>query len=66
MAKGQLMVSVAGIRGVVGDTLTPELVLDYVLAYAGERAGETVVLGGDTRLSRCCSTLFPKASVSTR
>lgn len=54
MAKhgGQLMVSVAGIRGVVGDSLVPEVVLDYALAFASERAGQTVVLGGDTRLSR--------------
>jgi phosphomannomutase len=46
------MVSVAGIRGVVGDTLTPEVVVDYASAFAAERAGQTVVLGGDTRLSR--------------
>lgn len=52
MAKGQLMVSVAGIRGVVSDTLTPEVIVDYVQAFASERAGETIVLGGDTRLSR--------------
>ncbi|MBN1475670.1 phosphoglucosamine mutase [Candidatus Sumerlaeota bacterium] len=52
MARGQLMVSVAGIRGVVADTLTPEVVLSYAQAFAAERAGKTVVVGGDTRLSR--------------
>ncbi len=52
MPRTQLMVSVAGIRGVVGDTLTPELVTDYTLAFAAERAGGTVIVGGDTRLSR--------------
>lgn len=55
MAKGHgqhLMVSVAGIRGVVGESLVPEVALDYALAFASERAGETIVVGGDTRLSR--------------
>jgi phosphomannomutase len=52
MAKGELMVSVAGIRGVVGDTLTPEVVLSFAQAFAGERAGKTVIVGGDTRPSR--------------
>ena len=50
--KGQLMVSVAGIRGVVADTLTPEVITEYVTAFASERAGQPVVVGGDTRLSR--------------
>jgi phosphomannomutase len=48
----QLMVSVAGIRGVVGESLVPEVALDYALAFASERAGKTIVVGGDTRLSR--------------
>ena len=29
----KLMVSVAGIRGIVGDSLTPSVIVDYVKAF---------------------------------
>ena len=59
MAKSRLMVSVAGIRGVVGETLTPEVVLDYALAFAGEHeAGD-----GYTILVRFCPTWDPSRLV---
>lgn len=47
-----LMTSVSGVRGVVGDTLTPETVIKYVQAFAEPRAGHTVVVGGDPRVSQ--------------
>ncbi len=46
------MTSVSGVRGVVGDTLTPETVIKYVQAFAEPRAGHTVVVGGDPRVSQ--------------
>ncbi|MBX7246486.1 MAG: phosphoglucosamine mutase [Candidatus Sumerlaeaceae bacterium] len=46
------MISVAGIRGIVGDSLVPEEFLRYVLAFATLVEGGPVVLGGDSRLSR--------------
>ena len=50
MAK--LMISVAGIRGVVGDSLVPEEFLKLTAAYATTRKERTIVVGGDTRPTR--------------
>lgn len=46
------MISVAGIRGIVGDSLLPEEFLRYVLAFATTLDGGPVVVGGDSRISR--------------
>lgn len=46
------MISVAGIRGIVGDSLLPEEFLGYVLAFGTLIEGGPVVVGGDSRLSR--------------
>ena len=46
------MISVAGIRGIVGESLVPEEFLRYVLAFATLIEGGPVVVGGDSRLSR--------------
>jgi phosphomannomutase len=46
------MISVAGIRGIVGDSLTPESFLRYVLAFGTLIEGGPVVVGSDSRLSR--------------
>lgn len=46
------MISVAGIRGIVGDSLLPEEFLRYILAFATLIDGGAVVVGGDSRLSR--------------
>jgi phosphomannomutase len=46
------MISVAGIRGIVGDSLLPEEFLRYVLAFATTLDGGPVVVGGDSRVSR--------------
>jgi len=48
----KLMISVAGIRGIVGETLLAEEFLRYTLAYAATRKPGTIVVGGDTRISR--------------
>lgn len=47
-----LMISVAGIRGVVGDSLRAEDIVRFVAAFAAELRVRRVVLGGDTRPSR--------------
>jgi phosphomannomutase len=52
MGRAQPMISVAGIRGVVGESLVPEDFLCYVLAYATMVRGKKVVVGTDSRLSR--------------
>lgn len=47
----QLIVGVSGIRGIVGESLTPEVVLACAQAMAEFVAGEPVVLGRDSRPS---------------
>jgi len=47
----ELMVSVSGIRGIVGESLTPDVILDYTRAFARSRQGGKVVLGRDSRVS---------------
>src|SRR6185369_8170047 len=57
MANGQggLMVSVSGIRGRVGEALTPEIVAQYAAAFGAWAAGRNetgrVVVGRDSRVS---------------
>jgi phosphomannomutase len=55
MAQDGLMVSVSGIRGRVGEALTPEVVASYAAAFGAwalERSpGRPVVLGRDSRVS---------------
>jgi len=57
MANGQggLMVSVSGIRGRVGEALTPEIVAQYAAAFGAWAAGRSetgrVVVGRDSRVS---------------
>src|SRR5215212_3645258 len=45
------MVSVSGIRGLVGSDLTPELVVRYAAALGAWASSPTVVLGRDARTS---------------
>ena len=53
---GRLMVSVSGLRGVVGDGLDPPTLVRYVAAYAGRlqrgASRPVVAVGTDTRPSR--------------
>jgi phosphomannomutase len=46
-----LMISVSGIRGVVGEGLTPEVVLKFALAFGSMCKSGKVVLGRDSRSS---------------
>ena len=47
-----LMTSVSGVRGIVGDSLTPETITKYVHAFAYPLAGDKIVVGGDPRVSQ--------------
>jgi phosphomannomutase len=51
----RLMVSVSGVRGRVGDGLTPEVMAHFAAAFGafvrGRGPGQTVVLGRDSRVS---------------
>ncbi len=46
----RLMVSVSGIRGVVGDTFTPPVIQKYVAAF-GKIMGKKIVVGRDSRVT---------------
>jgi phosphomannomutase len=46
-----LIVSVSGIRGIVGDELTPEVVLRYAAAFGSSLGGGKVAVGRDSRPS---------------
>ena len=46
-----LIMSVSGIRGVVGETMTPQVAADVGYAYADHLAGGRVVIGRDSRES---------------
>ena len=55
MSASRLVISVSGIRGIVGESLTPEVVATYAAAHgaaAAARTGRsTLVLGRDARVS---------------
>ncbi len=46
-----LMTSVSGVRGIIGESLTPEVIVKYVSAFGQQRQGKKVVVGGDPRVS---------------
>lgn len=46
------MVSVAGVRGIVGDSLTSEIVLAWAQAFGSTCAPGPVIVGGDSRISK--------------
>lgn len=46
-----LMVSISGIRGLVGSGLEPEVIVKYTAAYADFIGSGTVVVGRDSRIS---------------
>jgi len=46
-----LKIGISGIRGIVGDTLTPELVMDFACAFGTYMNVQQVLLGRDTRRS---------------
>ncbi len=51
LALRQLKIGVSGVRGVVGEAMTPELVVDFASAFGTYCGGGEVVIGRDTRLS---------------
>lgn len=46
-----IMASVSGLRGVIGESILPEVYIQYILAYGSELCGGTVIVGSDTRPS---------------
>ncbi len=46
-----LMVGVSGVRGLIGETLTPELAMQFAQSYGTVLGGERVVLARDSRPS---------------
>lgn len=61
-----LMKSVSGIRGIVGESLTPELVTSVAAAFAAYANGGTVVVGRDSRctggaIAQCVSSVLALA-----
>jgi len=46
-----LKIGISGVRGIVGETITPELVMDFACAFGTFLGGGRVLLGRDTRPS---------------
>jgi len=61
MSRVNLKVSVSGVRGVVGDSLTPNLIADFASAFGEYVGGGRVIVGRDTRPS---GPMFEKAVVA--
>ena len=61
MARVNLKVSVSGVRGTVGDSLTPPLVAGFAAAFGEYVGGGRVVVGRDTRPS---GPMFERAVVA--
>lgn len=47
-----LMISISGVRGIVGRGLTPDVVSGFAMAFGTFSKGGTLVIGSDTRPSR--------------
>jgi phosphomannomutase len=61
MALRELKIGASGVRGVVGDALTPELIVNFACAFGTWGGAGPIVIGRDTRRS---STAFRAAVVS--
>ena len=61
MAVRELKIGASGVRGVVGDAFTPELIVNFACAFGTWCGAGPVVIGRDTRRS---STCFRAAVVS--
>ena len=46
-----LMTSVSGVRGIIGQSLTPEMIVKYISAFGQRHSGKKIVVGGDPRIS---------------
>ncbi len=58
----QLKIGTSSVRGVVGESLTPELLVDFASAFGAYCDGGTVVIGRDTRRS---SAMLRAAALSS-
>ncbi|MBN2365914.1 MAG: phosphoglucosamine mutase [Calditrichaeota bacterium] len=45
------MTSVSGVRGIVGESLTPETIIKYVSIFGQKNKGQAIIVGGDPRVS---------------
>jgi phosphomannomutase len=54
MAVRELKIGASGVRGVVGEALTPELLVNFACAFGTWCGGGPVVIGRDTRRSSAC------------
>ncbi len=61
MARVNLKISVSGVRGTVGDALTPSLMADFAAAFGEYVGGGRVIVGRDTRPS---GPMFERAVVA--
>lgn len=59
----QLMVSISGIRGVIGESLTPEIITNFSLAYGTMNTGKKIVVSRDTRQSGSMVLNFVKGAL---
>lgn len=66
MNKSEPIVSVAGLRGIVGESFTPEIILPYVAAFADLIKTKIVVVGGDSRPSRSWAQPCVEAALRAR
>ncbi len=57
----ELKIGTSWVRGIVGEALTPELVVDFACAFGTWSEGSPVVIGRDSRRS---STMFRSAAVA--
>jgi phosphomannomutase len=46
-----LKIGISGVRGIVGESITPKLVMDFAAAFGTYVNGRTVLVGRDTRVS---------------
>ncbi len=46
-----LMVSISGVRGIIGKSLTPEIIVSYASAFAEFSKHQTIIIGRDGRIS---------------
>ncbi len=46
-----LMVSISGVRGIIGQSLTPEIIAKYSLAFGSYIQKSPIIVGGDSRTS---------------
>ena len=56
-----LIMSASGVRGIVGDSLTPQIALNIALAFGTLYPKKTIIVGGDTRTSH---TVYKSAVIS--